>query len=104
MTPSTVTELLAKVRVSLLGSGPGLNIDLSALNTCRAGANVSFLYKPSEYMALGTFRGVSLHGGANGGLNYTALPPQNAMICGVELSKVPFVSLTGAEGLAHIRF
>jgi Aspartyl protease len=67
-----------------------------------SGANVSFLYKPSEYMALGAFRGVSLHRGANGsGRNYTALPPQNVKIGGVELSKVPFVSLTGTQKDSH---
>jgi Aspartyl protease len=63
-----------------------------------SGANVSFLYEPSEYMALGAFRGVSLQGGANRSTrNFTALPLQDVKIGGVELFKVPFVMLMGAQ-------
>jgi hypothetical protein len=63
-----------------------------------SGTNVSFLYNTSEYMALGTFRGASLQGGANGGRRtFSALPPQNMKIGGVELSRVPFVTLMGVQ-------
>jgi hypothetical protein len=63
-----------------------------------SGANVSFLYNTSEYMALGAFRGASLQGGASGARrSFIALPPQNLKIAGVELSRVPFVTLVGAQ-------
>jgi aspartyl protease len=64
-----------------------------------SGTNVPFLYNISEYMALGLFRGVSLHGGgANGSQRtFTALPPQNMKIGSVEISKVPFITLAGAQ-------
>ena len=63
-----------------------------------SGANVCFLYNPSENMALGAFRGVSLQGGASGSArNFTALPLQDVKVGGVELFKVPFVTLIGAE-------
>jgi Aspartyl protease len=63
-----------------------------------SGANVSFLYNASEYMALGAFRGVSLQGGADGAQRtFTALPPQNVKIGSVELSKVLFVTLVGVQ-------
>jgi hypothetical protein len=64
-----------------------------------SGSNVSFLYNTSEYMALGTFRGASLHGGgANGAQRtFTALPPQTMKIGSVEVSHVGFVTLAGAQ-------
>ena len=68
-----------------------------------SGANVPFLYNTSEYMALGLFRGASLHGGgANGSQRtFTALPPQNMKIGSVEISKVPFITLAGAQKDSH---
>ncbi len=63
-----------------------------------SGTNVPFLYNTSEYMALGAYRGASLTGGANGAQRiYTALPPQNVKIGSVELAKVLFVTLAGAQ-------
>jgi aspartyl protease len=64
-----------------------------------SGSNVPFLYNTSEYLALGLFRGASLHGGgANGSQRaFMALPPQNMKIGSVEISKVPFITLAGAQ-------
>ncbi len=61
-----------------------------------SGANVPFLYNTSDYMALGAFRGVSLHGGTNGARAFTALPPQDVHIANVEVSHITFVTLAGA--------
>jgi Aspartyl protease len=63
-----------------------------------SGTNVSFLYNTDEYMALGLFRGASLHGGAIGSQRtFMALPPQNVRIGSVEIQKVPFITLAGAQ-------
>jgi hypothetical protein len=63
-----------------------------------SGTNVPFLYNISEYMALGAYRGASLRGGANGvQRTYIALPPQNVKIGSVELARVQFVTLAGAQ-------
>ena len=63
-----------------------------------SGTNVSFLYNTDEYMALGLFRGASLHGGASGSQQtFMALPPQNVRIGSVEIQKVPFTTLVGAQ-------
>jgi hypothetical protein len=64
-----------------------------------SGSNTPFLYNTSEYMALGSFRGASLHGGgANGAQStFTALPPQNMKIGPVEVSHVTFVTLAGVQ-------
>jgi Aspartyl protease len=59
--------------------------------------NVSFLYNTSEYMALGAYRGASLRGGANAQRTFTALPPQNVKIGSLELARVLFVTLAGAQ-------
>ncbi len=49
-------------------------------------------------MAPGAFRGASLRGGANGAQRtYTALPPQNVKIGSLELPRVLFVTLAGAQ-------
>lgn len=67
-----------------------------------SGANVSFLYNTSEYMALGAFRGASLRGGASGAQGtFTALPPQAVKIGSVELPKVQFVTLASAQKDRH---
>jgi len=64
-----------------------------------SGSNVPFLYNTSDYMALGLFKGASLHGGgANGAQRtFTALPPQNVKIGSVEMSRVPFITLGGVK-------
>jgi hypothetical protein len=67
------------------------------------GTNTPFLYNTSQYMALGLFRGASWHGsGANGKQEaFMALPPQNVKIGSLELSKVLFVTLVGAQKDSH---
>ena len=64
-----------------------------------SGSNASFLYNPSECLALGLFRSASLQGGGAGRAQriFTALPPQGVKIGTVELSKVPFITLVGAR-------
>jgi hypothetical protein len=63
-----------------------------------SGTNVSFVYNTDEYMALGLFRGASLHGGAyESQRRFMALPPQNVRIGSVEIQKVPFTTLIGAQ-------
>jgi hypothetical protein len=67
-----------------------------------SGTNVSFLYNTDEYMALGFFRGASLQGGASGSQRaFMALPPQNVTIGSVEIQKVPFITLVGAQKDSH---
>ena len=62
-----------------------------------SGSNVSFLYNTDEYMALGLFRGASLHGGASGSQRtFMAVPAQDVRIGSVEIQKVPFTTLVGA--------
>lgn len=64
-----------------------------------SGANVSFLYHTSEYLALGAFRGRSLSGGGVDGVQriVTALPSQDMKIGHLVMSKVPFVTLEEAR-------
>jgi hypothetical protein len=64
-----------------------------------SGANVPFLYNTADYMALGLFKGASLHGGgANGAQRtFTTLPLQNVKIGSVEMSRVPFITLAGVQ-------
>jgi hypothetical protein len=64
-----------------------------------SGTNVPFLYNTSDYMALGLFRGALLHVSGNNGSQrtFTALPPQDMKIGSVEISKVPFITLSGAQ-------
>jgi hypothetical protein len=64
-----------------------------------SGSNVPFLYNTSDYMALGLFKGASLHGGGAKGAQrtFTALPPQNVRMGAVEVSKVPFITLAGVQ-------
>ena len=61
-----------------------------------SGANVSFLYRVSDYMALGLFRGASLTGGGVDGIQHTVteLPPQVIEIGHTVISRVPFVTWT----------
>ena len=62
-----------------------------------SGANTSFLYNISSYMALGAFRGASLQGGAGARRTYTALPPQTMKIGSVEVPHIMFVTLAGVQ-------
>jgi hypothetical protein len=68
-----------------------------------SGTNSPFLYSTSKYMALGLFRGASWHGiGANGKQEaFMALPPQNVKIGSLELSRVVFLTLVGAQKDSH---
>lgn len=68
-----------------------------------SGTNSPFLYDTPKYMAIGLFRGASSHGsGANGKQEaFMALPPQNVKIGSVELSRVLFVTLVGAQKDSH---
>jgi len=68
-----------------------------------SGSNVPFLYNPSETLALGLFHNVSLQGGGSGGAQrtFTALPAQNVKIGSVDLTKVTFITLAGAQKNSH---
>jgi hypothetical protein len=68
-----------------------------------SGTNSPFLYNTSQYMALGLYRGALWHGsGANGKQEaFMALPPQSVKISSVELSRVLFVTLVGAQNDSH---
>jgi hypothetical protein len=67
-----------------------------------SGSNVNFLYNTAEYMALGLFRGASLHGGSGAAQKtFMALPPQDVKIGSAELGKVPFITLAGAQKNSH---
>jgi hypothetical protein len=64
-----------------------------------SGSNVPFLYNTSEYMALGLFRGATLHGGGADGAQrtFTALPAQNTTIGSIQIPNVRFVTLAGSH-------
>jgi hypothetical protein len=64
-----------------------------------SGSNSPFLYGPAEYLALGLIEGASWHGsGANGQQQaFVALPPQDLKISGIEMSKVPFLTLRSEQ-------
>ena len=68
-----------------------------------SGANVSFLYRTSDYLALGGFRGRSLSGGGVDGVQriVTALPPQDMKIGHLVMSKVSFVTVEEARKDTH---
>ncbi|HWE84956.1 MAG TPA: retropepsin-like aspartic protease [Terracidiphilus sp.] len=63
-----------------------------------SGSNVAFLYNTSDYMALGLYRGASLHGGSGAAQKtFMALPPQDVRIGSVEMGNVSFVTLAGTQ-------
>jgi hypothetical protein len=68
-----------------------------------SGSNAPFLYKPSEYLALGVIQGASWHGrGANGEQQaFVALPPQDLKIGEVALSRVLFLAMRREQKDAH---
>jgi hypothetical protein len=67
-----------------------------------SGSNANFLYNTSEYMAMGLFRGASLHGGSGAAQKtFTALPPQDVKIGPATLARVPFITLIGAQKNSH---
>jgi hypothetical protein len=69
-----------------------------------SGTNTPFLYDPSQYLAIGLFRGASWHGRGAGGTQraFMALPPQDVKIGSLELSKVVFLTLEGVQKNSHI--
>jgi hypothetical protein len=87
---------LAKSLIVSVGLSDGMRPVRLKLDS---GTNTPFLYSISKYMALGLFRGASWHGsGANGKQQaFMALPPQNVKIGSLELAKVLFVTLVGAQ-------
>jgi hypothetical protein len=64
-----------------------------------SGANTPFLYDTSDYMALGAYRGATLHGGGANSTqqSFTLLPPQTMMIGSVQVNRVAFVTLSGVH-------
>jgi hypothetical protein len=64
-----------------------------------SGANVSLLYNTSDYLALGTFNGVSVQGGGATGAkrSFKVLPIQNMKIGSVEVNKVEFLTMSGVR-------
>src|ERR1035438_8623322 len=67
-----------------------------------SGSNVPFLYNTSEYMALGMFRGASLHGGSGTAQKtFMALPPQDVKIGSAEAGTVTFITLASAQKNTH---
>jgi hypothetical protein len=64
-----------------------------------SGTNSAFLYDASQFLAVGLFKGASLHGsGADGTVRaYSTLPPQNVKIGSLELTGVTFLTLTGTQ-------
>jgi hypothetical protein len=69
-----------------------------------SGTNVPFLYNTDDCMALGLFRGASLRGGSSASqMTFMTLPPQSVTIGSVEIQKVPFITLAGAQKDSHTR-
>jgi len=70
-----------------------------------SGADVCFLFSAPAHLALGSFRIDSPVGsGVTGKLQtFTNLPAQDIRIDSVEISKVPFVTLLGAQKDPHTR-
>jgi hypothetical protein len=68
-----------------------------------SGSNSPFLYSTSKFMALGPSGGASWHGtGVNGKQKaFMALPPQEVKIGSLELSRVLFFTIVGAEKNSH---
>lgn len=64
-----------------------------------SGANESFLYRPTEYLAIGNFRGASLPGrGVDGKQRIlTELPTQGLQIGQTVISRVPFFTLLARQ-------
>jgi len=64
-----------------------------------SGSNTPFLYGPSQYLAIGLFRGASWHGREADGTQraFVALPLQDVKIGPLELSKVSFLTLAGVQ-------
>jgi hypothetical protein len=70
-----------------------------------SGTNAPILYNSSEYMALPLSQNAPLRGNGVDGAQriFSALPPQEVKIGSLELSRVPFFMLAGAERDAHAK-
>jgi hypothetical protein len=68
-----------------------------------SGSNTPFLYNCSDYMALGAYRGATIHGGGTNSArqNFEALPPQTITIGSVEIRRASFVTLAAVRKDAH---
>jgi len=67
-----------------------------------SGANAPLLYNAVRYMAVGSFRGSSLHGSGTDGKrqSFVTLPSQEVRIGHVQLSHLPFFTLADAQKTA----
>jgi hypothetical protein len=70
-----------------------------------SGTNSPILYNTSQYMALQLSQSVPLRGNGVDGAQriFLALPPQDVKIGSLELSRVPFFTLAGAQKDARIK-
>jgi hypothetical protein len=70
-----------------------------------SGANAAILYNTSQYMALPLSQNGPLRGNGVDGAQriFSALPPQEVKIGSLELSRVPFFSLAGAQKDARLK-
>jgi hypothetical protein len=64
-----------------------------------SGSNAVVLYDASQYMALGSFHGASLHGAGGDGVQrkFATLPPQDVKIGPLEMDRVPLLTPTGSD-------
>ena len=64
-----------------------------------SGTNAAILYDFSQFLALGSFQGASLHGAGTDGAQrkFTSLPPLDVKIGSLEIQKVTFLTPAGDE-------
>lgn len=64
-----------------------------------SGSNASILYNPAQFMALGSFQRVAVHGVGGDGVQrkFTILPPQDVKIGSLAMDKVSFLTPTDSE-------
>ncbi len=70
-----------------------------------SGTNAPVLYNTSQYMALPLSQDALLRGNGVDGAQriFSALPPQEVKIGSLELSRVPFFTLAGAQKDARLK-
>jgi Aspartyl protease len=87
-------SLIVAVRLSGASRPIRLKID--------SGANAAFLYNTAQYMAIGSFRGSSLHGSGTDGKrqSFLTLPSQEVKIGHLQLPNLPFFTLADAQKTA----
>jgi hypothetical protein len=83
-------SLIVAARISQAGRPVRLKLD--------SGSNAVILYDASQYLALGSFQGASLHGAGGDGVQrkFAALPPLDVKIGPLEMDKVPLLTPTGS--------